>query len=43
MMERRLIITAEVKKEWTPVRRKQLGTVKNVAGHARRSQQTTTP
>ena len=31
MMERRLIITAEVKKEWTPVRRKQLGTVKNVA------------
>ncbi|MGB7570038.1 MAG: methyltransferase domain-containing protein [Chitinivibrionales bacterium] len=31
MMERRLIITAAVKKEWTPVRRKQLGTVKNVA------------
>ena len=31
MMERRLIITAVVKKEWTPVRRKQVGTVKNVA------------
>jgi D-alanine-D-alanine ligase len=31
MMERRLIVTAVVKKEWTPIRRKQLGTLKNVA------------
>ena len=31
MMERRLIITGVVKKEWTPIRRKQLGAVKNVA------------
>jgi D-alanine-D-alanine ligase len=31
MMERRLIVTATVKKEWTPIRRKQLGSLKNVA------------
>ncbi len=31
MMERRLIVTAVVKKEWTPIRRKQIGSMKNVA------------
>ncbi|HEX7509816.1 MAG TPA: methyltransferase domain-containing protein [Chitinivibrionales bacterium] len=31
MMERRLIVTGNVKKEWTPIRRKQMGSVKNVA------------
>ena len=31
MMERRLIVTGVVKKEWTPIRRKPMGAVKNVA------------
>jgi D-alanine-D-alanine ligase len=31
MMERRLIVTGVAKKEWTPIRRKQVGSVKNVA------------
>jgi D-alanine-D-alanine ligase len=31
MMERRLIMTAVVKKEWTPIRRKQIGSLKNLA------------
>jgi D-alanine-D-alanine ligase len=31
MMERRLLVTSLVKKEWTPVKRRQKGLVKNVA------------